>query len=325
MKRKPLILLLASMIIISGCGGNKVNTKTEPGSAVEEAEAAENQSDIKENDAVTERDSMQESEDITEQDGMQESEDITNLGDEQDSEDVTEQDNAQETEGFKQHLRDMKELHNLKEVDFEPTIGEFCELDESGLDVITTADGSRYGFYDDLTEGCSVWCAVNNYEVSIEATSTLAPQGNQSYEAENILSGTRSNAWVEGVPGDGIGEKITITKTYEVALDESLDDEESIFFYEMCIVNGLARTDKTWKENGRVKTLAFYFNDEYMGDLELEDTMKPQFISLSGLNLAACNKETCTFSFEIKDVYSGDKYDDTAITGIEIVFDTPNH
>lgn len=225
----------------------------------------------------------------------------------------------------REYLKEMKRLHNMNPVDFEPTIGEFCTYTEDGPEPVSDSDGDYYGFYDNLTDGCSVWCAVTDYRVEVEATSTLAPEGKQSYDAENILNGSRSSAWIEGAEGNGIGESITITKTYDIELDDSLRDEESIFFYELCIVNGYTRTDKAWKENGRVKKLAFYFNGKYMGDLELEDTQKPQFISLSGLNLSGYKGRPSSFTFRIMDVYPGTKYEDTAITGIEIAFDTPNH
>ena len=53
--------------------------------------------------------------------------------------------------------------------------------------------------------------------------------------------------------------------------------------------------------------------------------MKPQYFSLEGLNLSAANNENSVFTFEIVDVYKGDVYEDTVITGIEIEFSTPNH
>ena len=60
-------------------------------------------------------------------------------------------------------------------------------------------------------------------------------------------------------------------------------------------------------------------------DIELEDTYSPQTISLEEYNIHADSGEEVSFKFEIKDIYKGDKYDDTAITGIIIDFYTPNH
>ena len=60
-------------------------------------------------------------------------------------------------------------------------------------------------------------------------------------------------------------------------------------------------------------------------DLLLKDTMKPQYFDLTGLNLEAASGEEVHFRFLIADVWPGDKYADTALTGIEIEFLTPNH
>lgn len=223
------------------------------------------------------------------------------------------------------YLEEMKASHNSRPVDLTPSVGEFVKWDEDTWELVDSPDSDLYGFWQDITDGCSVWCAVNNYDVEVNASSVLAPQGSQKYDAANIVDRTKNNAWVEGVAGSGIGEKISITKSYSTTTGQNYPDAESIFYYELCIVNGIARTDKSWKENNRVKELKFYYNDEYQGTIELADTDKPQYISLSGLNLAAKEGEPSTFSFEILSVYKGDKYDDTGITGIEIAFDSPNH
>lgn len=226
---------------------------------------------------------------------------------------------------MRSYLKEMKASHNRNPIDLTPEVREFLKMDEDGMEAISDSEGELYGFEADLTSGCSVWCAVRNYKAEANATSQLAPQGKQTYYASNILDHNRNTAWVEGATGDGIGERISIVKSYDVDAGGVVTDDDVVFFYELCIVNGLARNEKVWKENGRVKSLKFYFNDEYMGTIELEDTMKPQYISLSGLNLGTCNGVNNTFVFEIEDVYPGEKYQDTGITGIEIAIDSPNH
>lgn len=189
-------------------------------------------------------------------------------------------------------------------------------------------EGTVYGYECDLTGGCSVWCAIDDYKYDVSATSYLAPIGKNKYDPENIANRDRMNAWVEGVKGDGIGESITISRTYRRGGDvdpDKVTKGNCFFFPNICIVNGLAKNDDVWAKNGRVKELGLYFNDEYICTLELKDTPKPQYISLEGLGLAARNGEECEFTFEIEDVYKGTKYDDTAITGIEIEVYTPNH
>lgn len=222
---------------------------------------------------------------------------------------------------------------NYNSLDLTPMEGEFMALDPESDDpfpYIDSEDGDVYGFYDDLTDGCSVWCAIDydSYINEISATSTLAPQGSNSYEASNLGNGKRENAWVEGAEGYGIGESVTIVRNYSHGGDAVgfVDyGYDSFFFPTLCIVNGMAKNETAWKNNSRVKSLKLYFNDEYVATLELEDSMKPQFISLSGLHLSARDKEDSTFRFEIAEVYPGDKYEDTALTGIEIEIFTENH
>ena len=310
MKKRILIYALA-LIVLCGCAQDK-----------SDSDKSSHKKNVK---AATQKDEDIEEDKKTSKAGMPSNivlpSDESNSSDEEHAVTAAEDSN----ESLKAYLVEMKASHNQNPLNLTPRVGEFATWSDDEMELIDNPDSETYGFWQDITPGCSVWCAVNGYNVDVEASSTLEPQGKHSYDAENILDGSRNDAWVEGVAGDGIGEKISITKSYDTASGALVPEEESVFYSELCIVNGLARTEKVWKENGRVKSLKFYYNDEYLGNIELEDTMKPQFISLSGLNLAARNNEKNTFSFEIADVYPGDKYEDTAITGIEIAFDSPNH
>lgn len=210
-------------------------------------------------------------------------------------------------------------------------------------------NGKFYGFDEDFWGGCSVWCAIGDYSCSAKASSTLKSQGRFSYNPENLINGIRNNAWIEGVDGYGIGEYIEITKKYTCHTDlinyEDIDyrDFESMEQYQqyiesmdaqknrdidlltLCVVNGYAENMEKWMNNSRVKELKMYFNGKYVTNIELEDTISPQYIDISSLGLKAKSGEEISLKFEIADVYKGDKYDDTAITGIEVQFWTPNH
>ena len=182
------------------------------------------------------------------------------------------------------------------------------------------SDGQHYGFEMDFREGCSVWCAVTDYRIAAEASSTLPAQGNFSYEASNIYSADRSNAWIEGAEGCGIGEYIEISRRYNVC-----DEEYGVDFRELCIVNGYAQTPEKWAANSRAEDLKLFFDGEYIDTFHLEDTIEPQYFDLKQYDLHADSGAECVFRFEIASAYPGEKYADTAITGIEIDFWTPNH
>lgn len=200
-----------------------------------------------------------------------------------------------------------------------PVSGFFDVVEEEPY-FVHNENGKHYGYEDDYWEGCSVWCAVTDHSVSAEASSCLAPRGKYSYEPSNICSGDRENAWIEGADGFGVGEYINIIRRCEV-----IDKEYGVDFREFCVVNGYARTFETWTANSRVKELRFYFDGRYVDTFTLEDTIEPQYFDLTPYGLHAASGEDIVFRFEIDSVYPGEKYADTAITGIEFAFWTPNH
>ena len=103
--------------------------------------------------------------------------------------------------------------------------------------------------------------------------------------------------WVEGVKGYGIGEKITLS-TKEP-------------FSKFVILNGYVCPQKPglYKKNSRVKTFSVKDldnNQEYV--FNLEDVVEFQSFYL--------RKKTQNIELTIKDVYKGDKWDDTCVTAI---------
>lgn len=157
---------------------------------------------------------------------------------------------------------------------------------------------------------------TGKYQTEIEfhgnviASSTLASQGNFNYDVNNIVNGNRRNTWVEGVSGYGIGEFVEITQKNDTSSDVKLS--------EVCIVNGYAENNTKWQENSRVKVLKFYCDGKHIANIELMDTIAPQYIDVSPLNIVLKGNAERKLKFEISEIYEGEKYDDTAITGIII-------
>lgn len=105
--------------------------------------------------------------------------------------------------------------------------------------------------------------------------------------------------WVEGVKGYGIGEWLDIEFKYK-------SDE-------IQILNGYVdfRRMYLYKQNSRVKTILIESqNPKFSQEYELEDFVKYNVIKLP--------KKTDHIRITIKDVYKGDKYDDTCISSILI-------
>ena len=210
-----------------------------------------------------------------------------------------------------------------------------------------SSNGQFYHFDATVSEVLRGWGGLFVDEVKYTATSSLAPSGNISYDAQNLdyvdvyddagggRLGNRKTAWCEGVEGYGIGESVTmsiITQTGEIEKDRAYK------YGPLMIVNGYAKDAVTWKDNSRVKTLRLYVGNTYWCDLHIADIIEPQifrFPSYMAIYPAKHGKEIpakgkfedhiegmpiyqTDLRFEIIEVYPGDKYDDTCITGISI-------
>lgn len=200
--------------------------------------------------------------------------------------------------------------------------GEFMSLEEESGEPVPDPQGLLYGFRDDYWSGCSVWCAVTSHEEGVGASSFLEPIGEYVYEPGNLTDGNLNTVWSEGVPGYGIGEHIVMTRRFNWDAPQT----HKIFEYRtICIVNGYAQNETKWQNNSRVKTMSVHVNDILLLRLHLVDTIKPQYFDISQLGLTTLAGEEIKFRFTIEDVYPGEKFEDTCVTGIEIEFWTENH
>jgi len=169
------------------------------------------------------------------------------------------------------------------------------------------------GYWDVMGIGCSWYCGGG--QDTLSASSELQAQKGISYAPRNIHDLNYQTAWVEGVPGDGIGEFVTYhVPPYNPRITEII------------VANGYLKSEKAWRENSRVKKLKMYIDDTAVAILNLEDTRQEQHFTFEPLGYAdrenwdqLNEKPWWTLKFEILAVYPGDKYDDTAIT--EIYFD----
>ena len=142
---------------------------------------------------------------------------------------------------------------------------------------------------------------------NIKATSRLASQGANNYNEKNLYDEDFKTSWVEGVKGYGIGEKITFTL-----------EDVTAGFMGINIVNGYSKSPTAWKNNSRVKKLKLSVDGEPKFILNLKDQMGGQYFDIGNALFKDRVNEmhNYTVTFEILDVYEGDKYDDTAITSI---------
>jgi len=129
--------------------------------------------------------------------------------------------------------------------------------------------------------------------------------GDYLYPPANILDGKGATTWAPG--GRGIDASIAIDFSQVIAYDE------------IQIVNGFAGVNDLYNKNNRVKTLqishiagkSHFQNAVY----ELVD-QKPDWQSVH----FAQTQLASSVSFTIKDVFRGNKYDDTCISDIRFLF-----
>lgn len=172
--------------------------------------------------------------------------------------------------------------------------------------ILSNCDEMMESPWDVISAGCSWYCGERVDTVS--ASSTLPQQGKYNYDAENIFDLSYKTAWVEGVPGYGIGEKIEYHFT-----------ENHPRVTEIIIVNGYVISEDAWFKNSRVKTLNVYYNNELFATLHLKDTKNDQvfkFDPIGSKKFVDADEDAppWTLTFELVDIYEGDLYDDTVIT-----------
>lgn len=215
------------------------------------------------------------------------------------------------------------EIRNFFYGDYEDSEEErWCSWEED-------EEAPNFGYVDWQAPGCSSWCGAYGFEQEVVASSELA-SANGRYAASNVLMQDRQEAWAEGAESPGVGESLLyrqsctygINNKWEAITYDNREPELDGFmrYSEICIVNGYAKTQKTWEENGRVKKLLLYVEDRPYAYLELEDTILPQYFRLPEDDIKVLNGGMLEARFEIVEVYPGSLYEDTCLTGLVMEF-----
>jgi len=133
----------------------------------------------------------------------------------------------------------------------------------------------------------------------ISATSQLSEYG-MTHSADRLIDGDISTAWVEGMSGQGIRESVSI----------QFDDEYLINGIK--INAGYQKNDELYNKNSRPAKIGIAFSDGTYEVHELDDVNSVQDIVFQKPIYSK------SISLIIEDVYSGTKYEDTAISEISI-------
>ncbi len=182
----------------------------------------------------------------------------------------------------------------------------FSELSEEDQWIVQNFDDTKESPYEVIGAGCSWYCGGDSIGVS---SSSFLSSNNKAYNYVplNAHDLNFKTAWVEGVKGNGIGEYL-----------EYRFDNTHPRVTEIIIHNGYVKTDKAWKENGRVKKMKMIMNGKPYALLDLKDTKAAQHFKFEPLGRRQDGRDLY-IRFEIMEVYPGSKYEDVAIS--EIYFD----
>jgi uncharacterized caspase-like protein len=154
---------------------------------------------------------------------------------------------------------------------------------------------SRPGRPQSSGEACaslSAAAGVDRYCVS----SVLPPQVGNSYDVRNLFGRSNATAWVEGVPGQGIGQWVVV----------EFDGLRSVKSIQ--VSNGYQKTQDIYSKNSRVRRVRLVFSQGETSTHRLEDRSGAQTITLDRPITAYW------VQLVIEDVYPGYKYTDTAIS-----------
>ena len=147
---------------------------------------------------------------------------------------------------------------------------------------------------------------------SVETSSELSPSSKKTYSGMNLVDGDPSTVWVEGVPGTGGGETITL----------HLEKEQPV--YGIAICNGYTADYDLYNNNGTLTKVAVSFGDlasieSSVGGYAFEGCSGDD---LAGLNLNRLELHepvmTDTITITIKEAKKGARYDDTCISEIQV-------
>lgn len=141
---------------------------------------------------------------------------------------------------------------------------------------------------------------------SVKANSTLPDKDGESYAETNVLDDKAGTYWAEGKPDAGMGTMFTVNFDGQVTLSK------------IKVWNGCWQTADLWKRMYRVKEIELKYPDFTYERLTIPDGQEPQVISLKE------PKKLDNVKLVIKGVYDGTTFQDTAISEIRFLDDSPS-
>lgn len=140
-------------------------------------------------------------------------------------------------------------------------------------------------------------------QITATASSTRDPLRSYTYQPSQLIDGSLQTAWIEGVPGAGVGEWIRCDFDREVRLKRIL------------LTPGYFKDPSIWKQNNRLAAAILYFSDGSSRRYHFPDQMREQTLDTGGVR-------TRFVRLVIEETYPGSvDNEDTAISQMSFVWE----
>ncbi len=147
-------------------------------------------------------------------------------------------------------------------------------------------------------------------KTEVKTTTKAEAAGGLSFEATNIIDGNMKTCWLSS--GDGKNEDIELTIDLEEVEGINQASVSDIYFF-----SGNRKDYHTWKDYNRIKKITMTVNDLPYGEIKFEDTYKQQSIDLDKFKIDRSRR--CRIRFRIVDVYKGNKFNQLAVSDIQLL------
>ncbi len=145
---------------------------------------------------------------------------------------------------------------------------------------------------------------ITEQNLDAAASSSLPPEDGLKYGPDLVLDGRTDTAWNEGADGSGVGEWVELTTK----------DLETIPVYGLRILSGYHKSEEVYHANGKPAKIRLIFSDGTQLDrtVQYDDTI-----------LWGSVKDITSVHVEVLLVNTGNAYEDTCITEIELLVTEP--
>lgn len=145
---------------------------------------------------------------------------------------------------------------------------------------------------------------LHRRDYAVEASSTLSSEKSDDYRARNVADYFNHTVWVEGAPGDGIGESLTLTLPMPSKVRK------------IGIVNGYATSKDLYVANNRVAKLDVSVDGAEPFRVNIPDELITEFYYFE---LPHTVKTAKTIKLTIAGVHKGTQFSDTCIANLVLV------